>query len=136
MDLALNSETVEKLEALRLASGRSLEEIIQHAIAVFDLNSIAPSEFSWKKFEFITTVQTGLINNAINRSLDDDAIENRAQFSPATVLFEMSEAFRAANMIPDTESARQGAWDFTMWKIRGDDDPAATMPSWFGPPDD
>src|SRR5437764_9198021 len=89
-----------------------------------------------KKFEFITTVQTGLINNAINRSLDDDVIKNRTEFSLATVLFEISEAFRAGDMIPETESARKAAWDFTMWKIHGDDDPAAMMPLWFGPIDE
>jgi hypothetical protein len=44
------------------------------------------ADFNWKKFEFITTVQTGLINHGIIRSLDDDTPENRAQFSPAAVL--------------------------------------------------
>jgi hypothetical protein len=34
------------------------------------------ANFDWKKFEFITTVQTGLINNGINRSLDEDAIKS------------------------------------------------------------
>jgi hypothetical protein len=48
--------------------------------------------------------------------LDDDAIQNRAEFSPATVLFEMSEACRADEMIPETESARKAAWDFTIGK--------------------
>src|SRR5437588_6399652 len=85
-----------------------------------------------KKFEFITTVQTGLINNAINRSLDDDVIKNRTEFSLATVLFEISEAFRASDMIPETESTRKAAWDFTMWKIHGDDDGAAKIPLWLG----
>lgn len=88
----------------------------------------------WKKFEFVTTVQTGLINNGINRSLEADAIKNRHEFSPATVLYHMSEAFRAADMIPEKVTARQAAWDFTMWLIHGDDDPAAQMPDWFGPP--
>jgi len=92
--------------------------------------------FDWKRFEFITTVQTGLINNGINRSLDNDAIKHRAEFSPATVLYHMSEAFRAAEMIPHQVTARQAAWDFTMWLIHGDDDPSAQMPDWFAPPTD
>ena len=92
------------------------------------------ADFNWKKFEFIATGQTGLINNGINRSLDDDAIEKRAEFSPATVLFHMSEAFRAADMIPEDVTARDAAWDFTMWLIHRDDDPSAKMPDWFGPP--
>lgn len=92
------------------------------------------ANFDWKKFEFITTVQTGLINNGINRSLDEDAIEHRAEFSPATVLPQMSEAFRAADMIPESVTARDAAWEFTMWLIHGEDDPNAKMPDWFGPP--
>jgi hypothetical protein len=92
------------------------------------------SDFDWKKFEFITTVQTGLINNGINLSLEPDAIQRRADFSPATVLYHMSEAFRAADRIPESITARDAAWDFTMWLIHADDDPNATMPDWFGPP--
>jgi hypothetical protein len=91
------------------------------------------TSFDWKKFEFITTVQTGLINNAINRSLDEDAIKHRAEFSPVTVLYHMSEAFRAAAMIPESITARDAAWDFTMWLISRND-PGAQMPDWFGPP--
>lgn len=92
------------------------------------------ADFNWKKFEFITTVQTGLINNGINRSLDEDAIEHRAKFSPATVLYQMSEAFRAADMIPESVTARDAAWEFTMWLIHDEDDPNAKMPDWFEPP--
>lgn len=92
------------------------------------------ANFDWKKFEFITTVQTGLINNGINRSLDEDAIKHRAKFSPAAVLYQMSEAFRAADMIPESVTARDAAWEFTMWLIHGEDDPGAEMPNWFGPP--
>ena len=92
------------------------------------------ADFNWKKFEFITTVQTGLINHGIIRSLDDDTPENRAQFSPAAVLYHMSEAFRAAERIPDNVTARDAAWEFTMWTIHGEHDPSAKMPEWFGPP--
>jgi hypothetical protein len=35
------------------------------------------ADFNWKNFEFITTVQTGLINHGIIRSLDEDTPENR-----------------------------------------------------------
>lgn len=92
------------------------------------------ADFDWKKFEFITIVQTGLINNGINRSLDEDAVRNRHEFSPATVLYHMAEAFRAADLIPESVAARDAGWDFTMWLIHGHDDPGATMPDWFGPP--
>ena len=89
--------------------------------------------FDWKKFEFITTVQTGLISHGINHSLNDDARDKRAEISPATVLYQMSEAFRAAEMIPENVAARDAAWEFTMWTIHGDHDPSAKMPEWFGP---
>ena len=92
------------------------------------------ANFDWKKFEFITTVQTGLISNGINRSLDNDAILHRSKLSPAAVLYEMSEAFRAADMIPESVTAREAAWDFTMWLIHGEDNPEVKMPDWFGPP--
>jgi hypothetical protein len=39
------------------------------------------NEFDWKKFQFIIEVQTALVNNAINRSLDEDAIAKRTQFN-------------------------------------------------------
>ncbi len=46
----------------------------------------------------------------------------------------MNEAFPAADMIPEPVTAREAAWEFTMWLIHGDDDVNATMPDWFGPP--
>lgn len=52
--------------------------------------------------------------------------------TPATVLYHMAEAFRAASLIPESVAARDAAWDFTMWLINGHDDPGATMPDWFG----
>jgi|GEM_PF-5500465 len=94
------------------------------------MNKPPASEFNWKKFEFIATVQTGLISNAINRSLDEDAIENRHILSPVTMQYQMSEAFRAAEMIPDDVDARTAVWDFVMWTTEIGD----SMPDWFGPP--
>ncbi|MDX6498099.1 MAG: hypothetical protein QOG23_1359 [Blastocatellia bacterium] len=90
------------------------------------------ADFDWKKFEFITTVQTALISNGINRSLDDDAIKNRHEFSATGVLYMVSEAFRAAEMIPETLTARQAAWEFSHWMIQTS--PDVQMPPWFGPP--
>jgi hypothetical protein len=92
------------------------------------------ADFNWKKFEFISTVQTGLISHAINKSIEEDAINNRAEFSPANLVYQMSEAFRAAEMIPDSVTARTAAWDFIMWTLHGETDPSAEMPNWFGPP--
>jgi hypothetical protein len=92
------------------------------------------ANLDWKKLEFITTVQTGLLSNAINRSIEENAINNRAEFSPANMVYQMSEAFRAADMIPDSVTARVAAWDFIMWTIHGETDSSAKMPEWFGPP--
>lgn len=92
------------------------------------------ADLSWKKFEFITTVQTGLISNGINHSIEKVAITKRAEFSPATMVYQMSEAFRAAEMIPESVTARVAAWEFIMWTIHGETDPSAQMPEWFGPP--
>lgn len=91
------------------------------------------ANFDWKKFEFITTVQTALIDYGVIRSLDNDTIIPRAKGSPAAVLYEMSEAFRAADMIPESVTAREAAWEFTMWLIHGEDTPDVKMPDWFGP---
>jgi hypothetical protein len=92
------------------------------------------ADLSWKKFEFITTVQTGLISNGINHSIEKDAIDKRAEVSPATMVYQMNEAFRAAEMIPESVTARVAAWEFIMWTIHGETDPSAEMPEWFGPP--
>ena len=67
------------------------------------------TEFDWKKFQFITTVQTALINNAINLSLEDDAKEKRHWFSAIGTLGLMADAFRAAEKLPETLSAAEAA---------------------------
>src|SRR5712664_3097160 len=92
------------------------------------------NDFDWKKFEFITTVQTGMIHNAVNLSLETDAIKRRAEFSSTTAIYQMAEAFRAAERIPENVTARQAAHAFTHWLLRAETDPGAKMPSWFGPP--
>jgi hypothetical protein len=130
----LNPDTIKKLEEICRPTGLTADEVILKAIAALTPGILFPGELDWKKFEFITTVQTGLISNAINRSIEQDAIQNRHEFSPVTMQFQMSEAFRAADMIPEEVDARTAAWDYVMWRIHGDDDPSAKMPSWFGPP--
>jgi hypothetical protein len=91
---------------------------------------MANHDFDWKKFQFIATVQTALISNAINRSLDDDAIANRHRFSPPTVIFDMAEAFRAAERIPENIDAVDAADQFlpVMFQWEG-----AEIQDWFRP---
>ena len=47
---------------------------------------MAADGIDWKKFQFITIAQTAWINNAINKSLNEDAIRNRAEFSATATL--------------------------------------------------
>jgi hypothetical protein len=48
--------------------------------------------------------------------------------------YQMAEAFRAAERIPENVTARQAAHAFTHWLLHEETDPGAKMPSWFGPP--
>ncbi|MGE6196750.1 hypothetical protein ACLH0M_14665 [Aeromonas media] len=70
------------------------------------------SEFQWKKFQFITEVQTAFINNAINLSLEEDAKDHRHVFSATGTLTTMNDAFYAAERIPADMSAHEAACDF------------------------
>lgn len=76
------------------------------------------TEFDWKKFQFITTVQTALINNAINLSLEADAKEKRHWFSAIGTLGLMADAFRAAEKIPMTLSADDAADQWVPFILR------------------
>jgi len=70
------------------------------------------NEFDWKKFQFITEVQTALIANAINLSLEEDAKERRHIFSANGTLINMDDAFYAAERIPKNISAHEAACEF------------------------
>lgn len=86
------------------------------------------NEFDWRKFQFIIEVQTALINNAVNRSLDKDAIENRAQFSATGTLINMDDAFYAADRIPENMSAHEAANEFVHFVIGSE---KAEVQEWF-----
>ena len=86
------------------------------------------NEFDWKKFQFIIEVQTALINNAINRSLDEDAIAKRAQFSATGTLINMDDAFYAADRIPENMSAHEAANEFVHFVCGAE---KAEVPEWF-----
>jgi hypothetical protein len=61
---------------------------------------MAADGIDWKKLQFITIAQTAWINNAINKSLNEDAIRNRAEFSATATLGFMRDVFWAAERIP------------------------------------
>jgi len=70
------------------------------------------SELNLKMFEFISEVQTALIANAINLSIDENASTKRDIFSATATLIKMDEAFRAAGRIPTKMSAHEAACQF------------------------
>jgi hypothetical protein len=76
------------------------------------------NEFDWKKFQFITEVQTALIANAINLSLEEDAKERRHIFSATGTLINMDDAFYAAERIPKDMSAHEAACEFIYHNLR------------------
>ena len=89
------------------------------------------TNFSWKKFQFITEVQTALINNATNMALDVDAILKRAAFSATGTLSKMDEAFSAAERIPSNMSAHDAACDLVNWLLDGMHDRKKKIPNWL-----
>lgn len=88
-------------------------------------------DFNWKKFQFITEVQTALINNAINTSLNEDAKENRHIFSATGTLINMDNAFYAAERIPEEMSAHKAACEFIGFVCENLREEGAMCPSWF-----
>ncbi|MBE0472363.1 MAG: hypothetical protein IBX55_23005 [Methyloprofundus sp.] len=88
-------------------------------------------ELDWKKYQFITTVQTALINNAINLSLNDDAIKNRAIFSATSTLINMDDAFYAADRIPKEMNAHKAACQFVEFSCENLRPEGQQVPLWF-----
>jgi len=89
------------------------------------------NEIDWKRFQFITEVQTALITNAINMSLGDNAKDMRYIFSATGTLIKMDDAFYAADRIPKDLSAHEAACEFVEFiceNLRGKD---AMVPDWF-----
>jgi hypothetical protein len=72
------------------------------------------NEFDWKKYQFITMVQTALIHNTINMSLEDDIKDrwNRHNVSASISLIRMDDAFYAAELIPEDKTATEAANEF------------------------
>jgi hypothetical protein len=89
------------------------------------------NDINWKKFQFITTVQTALINNAINLSLNEDAKDKRHIFSATGTLGMMDDAFYAAERIPEKMSASEAAADFVGYMCENLREPDDKLPHWF-----
>jgi len=89
------------------------------------------SGFDWKKFQFITEVQTALINNAINLSLEEDARSRRHIFSATGTLINLDDAFHAAERIPSDMSAHEAASEFVGFICENLREEGAQVPAWF-----
>ncbi|QBH97237.1 hypothetical protein EKN56_13025 [Limnobaculum zhutongyuii] len=88
-------------------------------------------ELNWKKFQFITEVQTALITNAINLSLNSDAKDKRHIFSATGTLINMDDAFYAAEKIPDNLTAHEAACEFIGFCCENLREEGAKVPYWF-----
>jgi hypothetical protein len=105
------------------------------AINYYMTNLIQKCDFDWKKFQFITMVQTALIHNTINMSLEDDikSSQKRHNVSVTVSLIRMDDAFYAAERIPEDKTATEAACEFVdficenLWK----DGKKPDVPIWF-----
>lgn len=85
-----------------------------------------PSE--WKKFQFITIVQSCVLANAFNKSQSENSNELRHMFSASGVYITMDDAFWAAEHIPDDLDASQAANEFISFALKLD--VGAKLPYW------
>ncbi len=74
--------------------------------------------FDWKKFQFITIVQTTIINNAINLSQEEDGKKRREIFSATGTLIVMDQLFHAAENIPKDMTAYEAANEFCTFFLK------------------
>lgn len=90
------------------------------------------NEFTWKKFQFITEVQTALLANAVNLSLEpNEALSQRHIFSATGILGHMDDAFYAAERIPPNLTAHEAACDFVGFACENLREPGEKVPTWF-----
>lgn len=89
------------------------------------------TEFNQKRFDFLITVQTVLINNAINVSLNDDANEKRHIFAATSTMINMDDALYAADRIPENMTAYQAANSFLTFACENLREEGAVVPSWW-----
>lgn len=82
----------------------------------------------WKKFQFITIVQSCVLANAFNKSQSAKANELRHIFSASGVYMTMDDAFWAAEHIPEDLDASRAANDFISYALKLDE--GAELPYW------
>lgn len=86
----------------------------------------------WKKFQFITQVQTALIGNALAEACESKGQVRREIFSSIAMLNKMQTAFVAAEQIPEAISAHEAACEIANLLCEVD---GAELPLWFVRPE-
>lgn len=85
-----------------------------------------------KQEQFLWAVQTVLISNSINLSLEPEkALARRAHLSATGMLGTVADALYASERIPEEMSAAEAADDFCGWMIAHIREAGDTCPAWF-----
>ena len=85
-----------------------------------------------KPEQFLWAVQTLLIMNAINLSLDNQEARQRRHIISATgVSNEIRVALAASQRIPETMDAVKAAEEFVFYMVENLREPNAKVPYWF-----
>jgi len=84
-----------------------------------------------KQEEFLFIVQTLILTNGINLSLDDDAKKNRHLFSVAGVTVMLYQAIDASKKIPDNMTAMDAAKEFCFYMLDNLREEGTKVPGWF-----
>jgi hypothetical protein len=91
-----------------------------------------PNNTMTKQEQFLWAVQTLLIMNAINLSLDNqDARQRRHIISATGASNDVRVALAASERIPETMSAIEAAEDFAFYMLENLREPGAKVPYWF-----
>lgn len=85
-----------------------------------------------KQEKFLWIVQTSVLANGINLSLDrETAIEKRHNISVTGISTLLSEAIRASEIIPDGMSAEDAAFEFCYYMLENLREEGTKLPHWF-----
>ena len=80
-------------------------------------------EFDWKKFQFITMVQTALIKNMLDLESqrvrpelgENQEVDERGSKTVMLTLIDMDDAFYAAEHIPEDKRVCEAAYEFMLF---------------------
>ena len=84
-----------------------------------------------KEQEFLQFVQTIILTNGINLSLDIDAKDKRHLVSATGVIGKLTDAVVASQKIPKEMSSLEAAGEFCFYMLSNLREKDATVPVWF-----